>query len=227
MTGQEGVTRATLLGEPLPVELMNTVGIDRDSIHDALGDDDAVAAWLRAVAGRIGVEAGTGPGRLDDAAVHLAAGTLRELRDALRRLAAEATSDPRPPATKPDLTRPAAIATLNTLAKARPELVWPADGQPARAYRADGTGADLAVELIAHQGVELFAGPVRGRLRSCLAPNCLLFFVKDHPRREWCSPACGNRARVARHYQRHHPATSEGKGGEDQVVTRPSRAGAI
>nr|WP_137969774.1 CGNR zinc finger domain-containing protein [Streptomyces antimycoticus] len=35
-------------------------------------------------------------------------------------------------------------------------------------------------------------------------PNCLLFFVKHHARREWCSPACGNRVRVARHYRRHH-----------------------
>ncbi|MGW4623748.1 CGNR zinc finger domain-containing protein, partial [Streptomyces sp. NPDC004592] len=23
-------------------------------------------------------------------------------------------------------------------------------------------------------------------------------------RREWCSPTCGNRMRVARHYRRHH-----------------------
>ncbi|MEU1601426.1 CGNR zinc finger domain-containing protein [Streptomyces sp. NPDC005708] len=43
-------------------------------------------------------------------------------------------------------------------------------------------------------------------MRPCLAPNCLLFFVKNHARREWCSPACGNRVRVARHYRRHHPA---------------------
>jgi predicted RNA-binding Zn ribbon-like protein len=36
-----------------------------------------------------------------------------------------------------------------------------------------------------------------------LEPNCVLFFIKDHPRREWCSPGCGNRARVAHHYDRH------------------------
>ena len=34
--------------------------------------------------------------------------------------------------------------------------------------------------------------------RAVLA--CVQYFVKDHPRREWCSAACGNRARVARHY---------------------------
>lgn len=202
--GTEGATTsATLLGEPLPVELMNTVGADRDGILDALADDDGAVAWLQAVAGRIGAQAGSGQDWLDEDAVRAAAGDLQELRDALRVLAAEATGDPRPPATAPELTRPEAIATLNRLATASPELVWPVDGRPARAYRARGT-AGLAVELIAHQGVELLTGPGAERLRPCLAPNCLLFFVKDHARREWCSPGCGNRARVARHYQRHH-----------------------
>jgi len=208
MTSEEGVTSATLLGEPLPVELMNTVSADRDGIHDAL-EDDGAAAWLRAVADRIGAEAGTGPGQLDEDAVRLAAGELRELRDSLRTLAAEATGDPRPAATAPELTRPEAIATLNALATARPELVWPDGGHPSRAYRAGSAAPGLAVELIAHQGVELFTGPGRDRLRPCLAPNCLLFFVKDHARREWCSAVCGNRARVARHYQRHHTARQD------------------
>jgi predicted RNA-binding Zn ribbon-like protein len=201
----EGVTSAILLGEPIPVELMNTVSAGRRGIHDALEDDGGPAAWLRAVADRIGAEAGTGPGQLDGDAVRPIAGALRELRDALRRLAAEETGDPRPPATAPELTRPEAIATLNALAKTWPELVWPAGGRPSRAYRAHGT-AGLAVGLIARQGVELFTGPARDRLRPCLAPNCLLFFVKDHARREWCSPGCGNRARVSRHYQRNHSA---------------------
>jgi predicted RNA-binding Zn ribbon-like protein len=210
MRSEEATTSATLLGEPLPVELMNTVGVDRDGILDALADDDGVVAWLRAVAERIEAQAGTSPDRQDqdedEDAARAAAGALRELRDALRALAAEATGDLRPPATAPELTRPEAVATLNRLATASPELVWPADGHPARAYRARGT-AGLAVELIAHQGVELLTGPGAERLRPCLAPNCLLFFVKDHARREWCSPGCGNRARVARHYQRHHVAS--------------------
>jgi predicted RNA-binding Zn ribbon-like protein len=207
MNGEE-VTSATLLGEPLPVELMNTVNVGRDGISDALEDDSGAAAWLRAVADRIGSEAGTAPGQLTEDAVRPAAAALRQLRDALRRLAAEATEDPRPPATAPELTRAEAIATLNELGQTWPEFVWPVDGHPSRTYRAHGT-ASLAVQLIAHQGVELLAGPGRERLRPCLAPNCLLFFAKDHPRREWCSPECGNRARVARHYHRHHPASQD------------------
>jgi predicted RNA-binding Zn ribbon-like protein len=68
-----------------------------------------------------------------------------------------------------------------------------------------GHGDVLAVlSRIAEQGVELFTGPRRASLRACHAPGCVLYFVRDHPRREWCSAGCGNRARVARHYQRHH-----------------------
>ncbi|MFD2356647.1 CGNR zinc finger domain-containing protein [Nonomuraea ferruginea] len=28
----------------------------------------------------------------------------------------------------------------------------------------------------------------------------MLYFLRDTPRREWCSAGCGNRARAARHY---------------------------
>jgi predicted RNA-binding Zn ribbon-like protein len=207
MMTEQVPTSAPLLGEPLPVELMNTVTVDRGRTHDALDSDAGAAAWLRAVAGRLGAEAEVSADQLDEKVVRPVAGTLRALRDALRRLAAEATEDPRSPATAPELARPEAITTLNTLTRAWPELVWPVGGQPSRAYRGSGTPADLAVQLIAYQAVELFTGPDRDRLRPCLAPNCLLFFIKNHARREWCSPACGNRVRVARHYRRHHPSS--------------------
>ncbi|MFJ1549216.1 CGNR zinc finger domain-containing protein [Streptomyces sp. NPDC088246] len=29
------------------------------------------------------------------------------------------------------------------------------------------------------------------------------YFIKGHPRQEWRKPSCGNRARVARHHERH------------------------
>jgi predicted RNA-binding Zn ribbon-like protein len=213
MTRQDVTTGATLLGEPLPVELMNTVAVDGGEVRDALEDDAGAAAWLRAVADRIRDEAGVALGPLDGGdddegeAARRVGGELRRLRDALRRLAVEATHDPRPPATAPKLNRSDAIATVNSSARTWPELLWPADAEPSRAYRsAGGAAGELAVRLIARQGVELFAGSQRELLRPCTAPNCLLYFVKDHPRREWCSPACGNRARVARHYQRHRTA---------------------
>ncbi|MER5917986.1 ABATE domain-containing protein [Streptomyces sp. NPDC001982] len=208
MMTEAATTSATLLGEPLPVELMNSVTLDRGHTHDALDSDADATAWLRAVAHRLATESAINADHLSEDAVRPVAEALRALRDALRHLAAEATEDPRPPATAPELTRPEAITRLNALAHTWPELVWPADGHPSRAYRSPGTPADLAVQHIAHQAVELFTGPDCDRLRPCLAPNCLLFFVKNHARREWCSPTCGNRMRVARHYRRHHPASN-------------------
>ena len=67
-----------------------------------------------------------------------------------------------------------------------------------------------AVAAIAEEAVALFAGPDRLLLRACRAPGCVLYFVRNHPRREWCSDGCGNRARVARHYHRHHGGSGEG-----------------
>ncbi|MEV7368579.1 ABATE domain-containing protein [Streptomyces sp. NPDC091299] len=183
MSNEGVITSAPLLGEPLPVELMNTVTADHGRTHDAL-DSESGAAWLRAVADRLATDSAITAEQLDEDAVRAVAGPLRALRDALRRLAAKTTEDPRPPATAPGLARPEAIGTLNRLAQTWPELVWPTDGHPTRTYRGPGTAADHAVQLLAHQAVQLFAGPDRDRLRPCLAPNCLLFFVKNHARRQ-------------------------------------------
>ncbi|WP_433296307.1 CGNR zinc finger domain-containing protein [Pseudonocardia sp. CA-142604] len=205
MRRAEVPTGATLLDEPLPVELMNTLRVDRSDVQDALSDDATVTAWLRAIDDRLRSETGSqDPADVAAAPEPGLAERLRRLRDALRRLAADATGDPRPPVTSPAMTRESAIDTLNTLAGAGPELRWPAGGDPVPVFRMNGTTGDLAVAFIAHQAVDLFTGPQRRQLRACLAPGCLLYFLKQHPRREWCSPACGNRARVARHYQRHH-----------------------
>ncbi|MCZ4101428.1 hypothetical protein C8250_038135 [Streptomyces sp. So13.3] len=203
---------APLLGEPLPVELMNTVWADRDGLHDALADTDDLARWLRAVAPRFEPALA-----LDEPAAasgpSLPAPLLdryQQLRDALRRLAAVVTEDPRPAAASaaPDLA--AAVEAVNQACAYAPEwsrLVWPEGGTPSLATASapsHATAAAAALSRIAEQAVQLFAGPDRGALRACRAPGCVLYFVRAHPRREWCSANCGNRARVARHYQRHH-----------------------
>jgi predicted RNA-binding Zn ribbon-like protein len=201
-------TQAPLFGEPLPVELMNTIWADRGTGHDALRTSAEAGAWLAAVAGSIPL-----PGNVKGALTAAVTVELRELRDALRQLAAEVTGDPRPAAAAPASATSAgtghraAVAALNraaALAPAWPELTWPAKAAPHSGVRSAGSVAEVAISAIAGQGIELFAGPLRAELRACLAPGCVLYFVRDHPRREWCSAACGNRARVARHYQRHH-----------------------
>ena len=190
------------VAEPLAVELMNTIRLGSDgAVQDALVDPAGAAEWMTLLADRVCHETGEPlPAQQDSEA---AWASLRDLRDALRRLAADVTDDPRPPA-RP-MTRDIAVAILNEAARGRNQLEWPpSDDGPSRRFRADGGPAELLTALIAQQAVELLGGAERHRLRACLAPNCLLFFYREHSRREWCSAVCGNRARVARHYQRHH-----------------------
>ncbi|HEV2241669.1 MAG TPA: CGNR zinc finger domain-containing protein [Streptosporangiaceae bacterium] len=48
------------------------------------------------------------------------------------------------------------------------------------------------------------AGPAVRRVRRCEGRDCRMLFLPANPRRRWCTPdVCGNRARVARYYQRH------------------------
>ena len=198
-------TDAPLLGEPAPVELMNTQWADRDGGHDALAADGALG-WLAAVAPRIG---GLDPASLDglSPAVATEVGrTLRALRDALRRLAAEVTGDDRAAAQSPVRDVRVAIDRVNAIAAAAPRwatLERAGDGRLARSPASAHPPALAACSAIAEQAVELFTDQTRDQLRACPGPGCVLYFVRQHPRREWCSAGCGNRARVARHYRRH------------------------
>lgn len=203
-------TRAPLLGEPLPVELMNTIWADREGAHDALGDPSETTAWLHAVS-RLDLPIDGSLDTLDAGEINRLGLRLRILRDALRRLGAEATGDPRPAAASATRQLEDAVAAVNEAAGAVPRwsaLVWSTDEAPSRLALANGQAADAAVSAIAEEAIGLFSQDERLRLRACLAPGCVLYFIKDHPRREWCSPACGNRARAARHYQRHRSSTA-------------------
>ncbi len=66
----------------------------------------------------------------------------------------------------------------------------------------DAPSAARAFAAIASSAIEILGGPDRERLRECPAPGCGRFFLTTRPGRTWCSPACGNRVRVARHHER-------------------------
>jgi predicted RNA-binding Zn ribbon-like protein len=209
MSGGETETAAPLLGEPLPVELMNTLWADRDGVHDELHEPAAALRWLRAVEHRLptAIGAPSQPHGHEATIAPDVAHSLRRLRDALRRLAAEATGDDRPAAVSPMCELERAVAVVNGACARSPswsELAWPSDNEPRRIVQSRSSPAGAAVSALAEEAVTLFAGAVRRELRACHAPGCVLYFVRDHPRRQWCSAACGNRVRVARHYERHH-----------------------
>ena len=180
--------------EPVPVRLMNTIWADRHGVHDALTTTENLREWLAAVA----PDAELAPDSTD-------LSRFRTLRDALRRLAALATDDTRPAAASATTDMDKAIADVNQAA--RQALTWPQlayeDGELLADEVGKATPGLRALSSIAKDSIELLTGDDRLRLRACYGPGCVLYFVKDHPRREWCSNACGNRARAARHYHRH------------------------
>jgi predicted RNA-binding Zn ribbon-like protein len=185
--------------EPTPVRLMNTVWADRGGVHDSLTTPGELRAWLAAVYPDVK------PRGAD-------LERFRALRDALRRLAALVTGDHRPVAgadgnaakkVNDDAAR--AVAEVNSAAALAPS--WPQlvlrGGDLGQTVAGTAPPGDRLLSGIAREAVELLAGR-QAEIRACYAPGCVLYFVQDHPRREWCSTACGNRARVARHYDRHH-----------------------
>jgi predicted RNA-binding Zn ribbon-like protein len=199
-----------LPAEPVPVRLMNTIWADTDGLHDDLGSPADLDAWLDSVgAGAGGAEAGgaeTGADRRGAVATAAELAQARALRDAARRLAAHVTGDSRPAASSPAASSPLAdprdaIATVNAAAR---ELPAPQlelrDGRLEATARASASPVLAAIAQIAADTIELVTGGAADGLRACNAPGCVLYFIKTHPRREWCSVACGNRARAARHY---------------------------
>ncbi|MFI5532928.1 CGNR zinc finger domain-containing protein [Kitasatospora sp. NPDC051853] len=184
---------APLLGEPLPIELANTTHAVRGRLLDGLDTAEHLAAWLRDTRARLSEPVpdhallALGPAELEAA---------RQLRDAVRQLAAAAAHRTRPPQQ--------ALDTVNQRIRAAPrwrELSWDAEA-PAAVPRSSGSPVGTALAELAQQAVDLFSGPELPLVTACQGPGCVLHFVKDSPRRGWCSPACGNRARAARHYAR-------------------------
>ncbi|MFD5825369.1 CGNR zinc finger domain-containing protein [Lentzea sp. NPDC060358] len=163
---------------------MNTVWANRSQVHDDLTTVGGLRDFLGVAADETDLTA------------------FRALRRALRDLAGVLTEDTREVARDRDLDR--AVAEVNRAARSARH--WPRlaveGGELVRHNDSEGSPADRERASIAAEAVELFTGADRVLLRACYAPGCVLYFVKDHPRREWCSASCGNRARAARHYRR-------------------------
>jgi predicted RNA-binding Zn ribbon-like protein len=175
--------------EPVAVRLMSTIWMDAEGMHDELAAPRDVDAWLDAV----GVDLG---GTEATTAEFMKA---RELRDAIRLLAGFVTTE-------------AGQAAGTALGEALRQVNAAAAQAPAPALMLRGSRFERGCEArvspvtaglarVAADAIGLLGGDA-ARLRACGAPGCVLYFVKTHPRREWCSVACGNRVRAARHYQR-------------------------
>ena len=189
-----------LPGEPMPVRLMNTIWADRHGVYDALTTVSNLApGWPQ-----------SGPATTPPSSrtpVILTGSGRCGTRCAAWPPSSPATLDRRP--RRDHRCRPGGRG-------GQPGR-GPGAGLAAAGLPTGPTSAGLAgrasatrraLSSITRDAIDLMTGDTRASVRACHAPGCVLYFVKDHPRREWRSTACGNRARAARHYERHHKTRS-------------------
>ncbi len=174
------------LGEPLAIDLANTVMVVRDDhAVDLLAAPEQLRRWLAAEQPRLG--------NCTFAVGHSA--EIRALRDAVRRLLAAAVRGTTAPSE--------ALAFVNAAsaqAPVAPQLVAVAGARPKMVeLTADGERLDQLLAKLARSAIALLTGSDRDRLHICEAPSCGMFFLGG---RRWCCGACGNRARAARAYRR-------------------------
>jgi predicted RNA-binding Zn ribbon-like protein len=186
----------------LAIDLANTLELRRDGTTvDLLADQDGLARWLRhaggpgSPGGSSGSSGSSGSGGTlggDE----VAAEQLQALRGhVLALFGAAVRQHPLPRAAVTVVNRAAAGAPAVVQLEAG-ELVVHYDASPGDAFLAD----------VAASAISMVGGPRRDRLRRCGSPGCGRWFVASRPRQRWCSPNCGNRARVARFQQRHRAA---------------------
>lgn len=204
----------------LAFEISATIRHDgQGGVLDGLATLELVEAWIQAnaplveeVLGGRSASSSSTSGIFDPAALAVDDGVREQLlgvRQAVRSLFARAVSPAAP--SKADASRllepAAALRLLNDAADklGSAHLDWPEEGEPATRWSAESSDPlDLLVGAIGRSGIDFLAGPERLRLRACPAARCVKYFLQDDPRQTWCSPSCGNRERVNRHYQRKH-----------------------
>lgn len=176
-------------GEPLAVDLADTLVTVTDPATDLLVDDDRCARWWDLQQDRL-PQVAAAPG--------LAA--TRALRQAIRSILDTVIAGG---------GSFAALDAVNVAAAAAPSVPQLArvdgDWQLHQEFLAADPQA-LSLGVAAASLIEVLTGPAVKRLRRCANPGCSMLFIAEDARRKWCTQnICGNRTRVARHYQRHHP----------------------
>lgn len=193
----------------LTLDLAATLRHDgHGGVADDLDTPDGLTAWVRAHAAALPGALAARRFRADESALE----AVRGVRAAVRALFARAVRPgaPSPADARRLLPLGQAVTRLNEAVArvpAVPVLSWPRGGAPVVrdepvAQAETVVRADLLNAALARAALAFLTGPDRERLRACHAPRCVRYFLKDHPRQEWCRPACGNRARVARHHER-------------------------
>ncbi len=114
---------------------------------------------------------------------------VRALRDAVFALLLAAGATP----------PPEAVARLNAALAAVPLVPQLCDGDVVLTAPRDAPPLDALLARVGASVLEVLRDPA---LAFCDAPSCGQFFLRHRGDQRWCGPACGTRARVARHAAR-------------------------
>jgi predicted RNA-binding Zn ribbon-like protein len=168
---------------PPAVDLANTVVTTSGRPIDLLATEEELDVWVAAERGRI-PHVESARGRL---------GEVRGLRQAVHALL-HARASRRPPPQ-------AVVDAVNAASRAVPIAPVIDRDLAVRAEPAVASPFEGFCAAVARSAIELF-GSNEGTLAECAAPRCGMLFLPTTARQTWCSPTCGNRARVARHAAR-------------------------
>jgi predicted RNA-binding Zn ribbon-like protein len=177
-------------GEPLAVDLADTIITGQDPPADLLADEAACRLWWDLQRDRLPQGAPTPPLEVTVAL----RGAIRQMLDA--RLAGA-------------LPDGAAVEQVNEILARVPStrrLVHTASGWSVVTSRHASADRpyDLALATVADSLLDVLVGPSVDRLRQCQNPLCSMLFIASDARRKFCTQnICANRTRVARHYRRH------------------------
>jgi predicted RNA-binding Zn ribbon-like protein len=166
------------------LDLAHSGGDGPYAVFELLHTAPDVSRWLGVIADLDDIEA-------DESSVHAG----RALRRAIWHTAHRAIEGD-PPA---DRDR----KIINAAAAVPPPI--PILGRSGRATTRRPLTAAQVLSVLARDAVDLFGGPLAGRIRVCAASDCGLLYV-DQSRtgnRQWCSmQRCGTRAKVRSHRER-------------------------
>lgn len=185
--------RFVLDGEPLLLDLLNTRVREGDEYRELLAGPQDLQSWVE-----------RHPDELPDAAHYSAVEEVIALREAARSVLSALVHG----TAVPD----EALAALNTHAAAQPAIAVLQAGPPGlrKVVRRPGPAEQQLLSALADAAITFLASPAASTVRQCQAPGCVLLFLPTHPARRWCSPStCGNRVRVARHYQQRKTRTAK------------------
>lgn len=179
-------------GEPLAVDLADTIITSRDPVIDLLVDDATCRFWWTLQ-----------QDRLPEGAPAPSLALTIDLRRAVREMLDAHIAGVLPPTTAIDRVNDAAASVSRTRRLVHTPVGWAAltDSHPSADRR-----YDLALAAVAESLIDVLVGRESQRLRRCANPMCSMLFVAADARRKFCTQnICGNRTRVARHYHRHRP----------------------